>query len=104
MITWNDLANAQGTNRDAPAACVVDLTQVAVAVEGLPTLRLPAERVTAVHEARHAVLHVAQGTPPRKTPIPADQWRRIVQCCHPDRHGGSVSAVEAPRGVLEHRP
>ena len=38
------------------------------------------------------------------TPIPADQWRRIVQCCHPDRHGGSASAVEATRWLLENRP
>ena len=46
----------------------------------------------------------AARTPPRKAPIPADQWRRIVQCCHPDRHGGSVSAVEATRWLLENRP
>lgn len=46
----------------------------------------------------------AARTPPCKAPIPADQWRRIVQCCHPDRHGGSVSAVEATRWLLEHRP
>ena len=39
-----------------------------------------------------------------KTPIPADQWRRIVQCCHPDRHGGSLSAIEATRWLLENRP
>ena len=43
-------------------------------------------------------------TPPSKTPIPADPWRRIVQCGHPDRHGGRVSAVEATRGLLENRP
>ena len=46
----------------------------------------------------------AARTPPRKAPIPADQWRWIVPCGPPDRHGGRVSAVEATRGLLEHRP
>ena len=64
MNAWGELANAHGASRDALAACIVDLARVAVAVEGLPTLLLPAERVTAVHEAGHAVLHAAQGHRP----------------------------------------
>ena len=64
MNAWGELANAHGASRAALAACVVDLARAAVAVEGLPTLLLPAERVTAVHEAGHAVLHAAQGHRP----------------------------------------
>ena len=64
MNAWGERANAHGASRDALAACVVDLARAAVAVEGLPTLLLPAERVTAVHEAGHAVLYVSQGNPP----------------------------------------
>ena len=36
--------------------------------------------------------------------IPPEQWRRLVQLAHPDRHGGSVAAQEATRWLLEHRP
>jgi len=53
-----------GASRDALATHVVNLARAAVAVEDLPTLLLPAERVTAVHEAGHAVLYVSQGNPP----------------------------------------
>jgi hypothetical protein len=55
MNTWSELANAHGANHDALATCVINLAQAEVEVEGLQTLLLPAERVTAIHEAGHAV-------------------------------------------------
>ena len=69
MNAWGERANAHGASRAALAACVVDLVRAGVAVEGLPTLLLPAERVTAVHEAGHAVLYVSQGNPPSRVRI-----------------------------------
>ncbi len=85
MSAWGERANAHGASHDALAARVVDLARVAVAVEGLPTLLLPAERVTAVHEAGHTVLHAAQGHRPNGVRI----W--------PDRAGqGYAGACDFP--------
>jgi len=36
--------------------------------------------------------------------IPGDQWRRLVQLCHPDRHGNSETATHATRWLMENRP
>lgn len=36
--------------------------------------------------------------------VPTEQWRRLVQLAHPDKHGGSTAAVEATRWLLENRP
>ena len=36
--------------------------------------------------------------------IPPEQWRRLVQLAHPDRHENSVAAQEATRWLLENRP
>lgn len=36
--------------------------------------------------------------------IPPEQWRRLVQLAHPDRHGNSTAAQEATRWLLENRP
>lgn len=36
--------------------------------------------------------------------IPPEQWRRLVQLAHPDRHGNSAAAQEATRWLLENRP
>ena len=36
--------------------------------------------------------------------VPTDQWRRLVQLAHPDKHDGSAAAVEATRWLLENRP
>lgn len=38
------------------------------------------------------------------TMIPADMHRRLIQLCHPDKHGGSSSANEVTRWLLEVRP
>ena len=66
----------------------VDLVRVAVAVEGLPTLLLPSEQVTAVHEAGHAVLHAAQ------------DHRPSVMRIWPDRVGqGYAGACDFPLEV-----
>lgn len=35
--------------------------------------------------------------------IPADMLRRLIQLCHPDRHGGSEAATLATRWLLEQR-
>ena len=35
--------------------------------------------------------------------VPPEQWRRLVQLTHPDKHGGSAAAVEATRWLLENR-
>ena len=35
--------------------------------------------------------------------VPPEQWRRLVQLAHPDKHGGSAAAVEATRWLLENR-
>lgn len=36
--------------------------------------------------------------------VPTEQWRRLVQLAHPDKHDGSPAAVEATRWLLENRP
>lgn len=36
--------------------------------------------------------------------IPTEQWRRLVQLAHPDKHGNSLAAAEATRWLLENRP
>jgi hypothetical protein len=35
--------------------------------------------------------------------VPPEQWRRLVQLAHPDKHDGSPAAVEATRWLLENR-
>lgn len=69
MNAWGERANAHGASHDALATHVVNLARSSVEVEGLPTLLLPAERVSAVHEAGHAVLYVSQGNPPSRVRI-----------------------------------
>ena len=39
-----------------------------------------------------------------KAAFPPEQWRRLVQLAHPDKHANSVAAVEATRWLLENRP
>lgn len=36
--------------------------------------------------------------------IPQEQWRRLVQLAHPDKHNGSAAATEAMKWLLEVRP
>jgi hypothetical protein len=36
--------------------------------------------------------------------IPPEQWRRLIQLTHPDRHDGSVASQEVTRWLLENRP
>ncbi len=40
----------------------------------------------------------------QRSPIPPDQWRRLVQLCHPDRHGGSPAAHTATLWLMAVRP
>ena len=41
---------------------------------------------------------------PIERTIPLKQWRRLVQLCHPDRHGNSEAANQATRWLMEVRP
>lgn len=51
----------------------------------------------------------ANGNPPApaKTPsqlgIPTDMLKRLIQLCHPDKHGGSKSATIATEWLLKQR-
>jgi hypothetical protein len=66
---WGERANAHGASHDALATHVVNLVRAAIEVDGLQTLLLPAERVTAVHGVGYAVLYAAQGNPPSRMHI-----------------------------------
>jgi hypothetical protein len=37
-------------------------------------------------------------------PIPQEQWRRLTQLAHPDKHSGSIASNEATQWLLENRP
>lgn len=41
---------------------------------------------------------------PRERVLPADQWRRLLQLCHPDKHANSETATTITRWLLENRP
>jgi hypothetical protein len=41
---------------------------------------------------------------PQTAAVPLEQWRRLVQLAHPDKHNGSAAALEATRWLMEHRP
>ena len=45
----------------------------------------------------------AADDPPLPTPH-KEMWRRLVQLCHPDRHGNSEAANVATRWLMEARP
>lgn len=51
----------------------------------------------------HKLLHEFSRLSERPS-FPPEQWRRLVQLAHPDKHGGSVAAAEATRWLLENRP
>lgn len=36
--------------------------------------------------------------------IPSDMWRRLIQLCHPDKHGGSEAANNATQWLNKNRP
>ena len=41
---------------------------------------------------------------PIERTIPLEQWRLLVQLCHPDRNGNSEAANQATRWLMEVRP
>jgi hypothetical protein len=41
--------------------------------------------------------------PAKTESLPADMLRRLLQLCHPDRHGGSEAAHKATTWLLERR-
>ena len=84
-MSWGELAKARGASRGALTAHAMNLALEAVEVEGIQTLLLPAERVTATHEAGHAVPNAAKGRP-------------AVHRAHLARTGGS-----RVRGVVRFR-
>lgn len=45
----------------------------------------------------------AADDPPLPTPH-KEMWRRLVQLCHPDRHGNSEASNAATRWLMEVRP
>lgn len=36
--------------------------------------------------------------------MPLEVWRRLVQLCHPDKHGGSVAANSATQWLNQNKP
>ncbi len=65
-----------------------------------PGLCPACEKDSAIYKASRK-----KGDPREFLPYPEllDQWRRLVQLAHPDKHGGSAAAVEATRWLLENR-
>jgi len=52
-----------------------------------------------------AAVYKWQNTRYSTTPsIPAEMWRRLVQLCHPDRHGGSPASTRATQWLNSIRP
>jgi len=45
----------------------------------------------------------ARQLPAPAAPIPADMVRRLIQLCHPDRHGNSEASNTATRFLLQLR-
>jgi hypothetical protein len=53
-------------------------------------------------EVENAALQLRLEVRPAPT-IPAEMLRRLVQLCHPDRHGGSAAATAATAWLLDQR-
>ncbi len=82
-------------------AAELDKTRAELArLETLSNIWLQAAGVKTAFEARAATLLNRLSA----DSIPPEQWRRLVQLAHPDRHGNSTAAVEATRWLLENRP
>lgn len=114
---WAALSGVELVNRYLLAALTAlsaDLDPVLALAEALEKTRAELATVTesrdywkqqagvgsAAFDAR--VEGIIQGLSARG--IPPEQWRRLVQLAHPDRHGNSTAAQEATRWLLEHRP
>ena len=52
----------------------------------------------------NGVLNMRIAPQPTKPVLDSEQWRRLVQLCHPDKHGGSEAAVKATQWLQEVRP
>jgi len=51
-----------------------------------------------------ANLPYAHYTPSYSTTIPHDQWRRLVQLAHPDKHNNSKASTEVMQWLLQNKP
>ena len=103
MNAWGERTNAHGASHDALATHVMNLARSTVEVEGLQTLLLPAERVTAVHEAGHAVLYGAQSNPPSRVRIwPHRAGQRYADTCDfpPDAPALYIDPLQQPHQAL----
>jgi len=57
-------------------------------------------------EVRERIVYrdrIVYKTLPADQPIPADMLRRLIQLCHPDRHGNSEASNTATRFLLQLR-
>ena len=66
--------------------------------------RQRAEELQAGKPDRHEALLQEFRRLQNQVAFPPEQWRRLVQLAHPDKHGDSPAAVEATRWLLENRP
>lgn len=129
---WKKAAGFSATDRAAWAQAEREKSYLLAVLDALnadldPALELAAEldkaraelgRATAqVEYLRERVAELQGGKPDRLEDlltrftqlsggslVPTDQWRRLVQLAHPDKHDGSAAAVEATRWLLENRP
>lgn len=49
-------------------------------------------------------LQLQQPSSPAWGKMPLEVWRRLVQLCHPDKHGGSVAANSATQWLNQNKP
>ena len=94
-VSCGDTFNARGAWQTLCATCFA------------ARRRIDFEAVRAERDEALALLRALRRELERRPPalaMPSDQWRRLVQLCHPDRHGGSDAATAATRWLLENRP
>ncbi len=66
--------------------------------------RQRAEELQAGKPDRHEALLQEFRRLQNQVAFPPEQWRRLVQLAHPDKHGDSPAALEATRWLMENRP
>lgn len=98
---WKKVAEQAATDRAARERAELENRHLLAVMDALrvdlePALALATELEATKIELRR--LSTERGG------IPAEQWRRLVQLAHPDKHSSSQAAVEATRWLLENRP
>lgn len=51
-----------------------------------------------------AMVKQLQQPSPHLGKMPLEVWRRLMQLCHPDKHGGSVAANSATQWLNQNKP